>query len=278
MNDLSDLRLLNVFTTVFQQRSISGASRILNISQPSVTRSIRNLEISLGVELFIRSSEGLVPTDFSYSLYRRALSIIDEVDSIFIDADNFSSNNRTLINIGSGSGCCLTVDKLLSAYAMENEEIVFNTRIASAKNLLGDSENNSLDIIFGYEATISGASWLAMQPFVRQKRYHIARKGHPIFEKPVGEQIKLIQSYPQVTYHLLENAHGTKSPIAPVIRMNDYLMLFFNVSQSDNYLSIHEELLGFVDRFDLAVVGDTSFDEMSYVIAYNAETVSFTTP
>jgi len=274
MNEFSDLRLLNVFTTVFKQRSISGASRILNVSQPSVSRSIHNLESTLGIKLFKRSSDGLIPTDFSCNLYSRALSIIDEVDSIYTDAENFSSVNRTLINVGLGSGCCLTLENSISEYIKMNKEIVFNTKIASARSLVGDSENRLLDIIIGYEVTLSGANWLTKHHYLKQKRYLIARNNHPVFEKPFQKQMKEILKYPEVTYHLLENSHGTKSPLAPTIRMNDYLMLFHNVSQSDTYLAIHEELLVFIDRFNLSVVGNSEFDELDFVIAYNKENLS----
>ncbi len=274
MNYFSDIKLLHIFTTVFKQRSISGASRILNITQPSVTRSIHSLELELGLELFIRSSEGLMPTDFAFRLYRRALTIIDEVDSIFTDAEHLSSNNRILLNIGVGHGYCSTVEHRLLEYRKGHEEVVFNMKIASARHLLSNIETGVLECIIGNIDTLNTASWLMVEKLAKTNRYIVARKEHPVFREPVEKQMDLIRLYPYVTYHLLEDSHGTKIPKAPLFRINDHLILFDNLKHSDAYSMIDEELMQYLDLFDLAVAGGSSCDTQIFAIAYNKQQIS----
>ncbi len=51
------------FLAVLQEGSLSGASRTLNITQPTAGRHIAGLEAALGQALFTRSQTGLLATD-----------------------------------------------------------------------------------------------------------------------------------------------------------------------------------------------------------------------
>jgi len=67
-----DPRSLRVFLAVCQANSISGGARLLNISQPSVSNAVAQLEQSLGVVLFERSRSGISLTAEGVVLFRRA--------------------------------------------------------------------------------------------------------------------------------------------------------------------------------------------------------------
>lgn len=69
------LRQLEVFHTVMQMRSITVASKILKVSQPSLSRTIRRIEDILGIALFSRDHNRLVPTS-------EALEIFEEIDPL----------------------------------------------------------------------------------------------------------------------------------------------------------------------------------------------------
>lgn len=67
-----DPRVLRTFLAICRQGSISGASRMLNISQPSVSVAIAQLEQKLGGSLFARGRRGIVLTPAGHALMRRA--------------------------------------------------------------------------------------------------------------------------------------------------------------------------------------------------------------
>lgn len=58
-----NLRHLRAFAAVARCRSISKASEVVHLSQPAVTQAIANLEERLGMPLFERRSDGMVPTE-----------------------------------------------------------------------------------------------------------------------------------------------------------------------------------------------------------------------
>ncbi|MBW7920613.1 MAG: LysR family transcriptional regulator [Rubellimicrobium sp.] len=56
------MREIEAFRAALQSGSLSAAARLLNTSQPNVTRIIANLERKLGYPLFLRRSRGVTPT------------------------------------------------------------------------------------------------------------------------------------------------------------------------------------------------------------------------
>ena len=64
---------------VAEQGSIRAAARILNVSQPGLTRSLAELERRLGGPLFERRARGVIPTLLGQAFVRRATSILHEV-------------------------------------------------------------------------------------------------------------------------------------------------------------------------------------------------------
>ena len=63
MNSDLDWNLVRTFLAIYQEGSLSGASRKLDLSQPTIARHLATLEASLGIELFIRSQRGLTATE-----------------------------------------------------------------------------------------------------------------------------------------------------------------------------------------------------------------------
>jgi DNA-binding transcriptional LysR family regulator len=70
---------LHVLTTVAQLGSMAQAARQLNTSQPAISRSIAELEKTLGVRLFDRNRRGIDPTDYGRALLDCSSAVFDEL-------------------------------------------------------------------------------------------------------------------------------------------------------------------------------------------------------
>ncbi|MEV4613678.1 LysR family transcriptional regulator [Kitasatospora sp. NPDC049258] len=71
-----DTRLLRYFAAVYEERQLTGAAARLLVSQPTLTKQIRQLEAQLGVRLFERSREGMTPTPAGHALAARSEALL----------------------------------------------------------------------------------------------------------------------------------------------------------------------------------------------------------
>ena len=73
------LRELHILLAVAERGSMAKAARDLAISQPVVSKTIADLEHTLGVRLLDRSRQGIEPTPYGRALLRRSFAAFDEL-------------------------------------------------------------------------------------------------------------------------------------------------------------------------------------------------------
>lgn len=74
------LHQLTCFLATYEHGSLTRAAEELGYAQPSVSEQVRNLEKSLGVELFRRVGRGVVPTTVADTLRPHAEKVLAAVD------------------------------------------------------------------------------------------------------------------------------------------------------------------------------------------------------
>lgn len=80
MNKNINIELYKVFYYVAKNKNITKAANELMITQPGISKAIKNLEEQLGCSLFIRSKSGVILTDegkIFYEQMKQAMEIID---------------------------------------------------------------------------------------------------------------------------------------------------------------------------------------------------------
>jgi DNA-binding transcriptional LysR family regulator len=89
------LRELEIFRAVMTAGSASKAARLLNITQPAISQSLRKLESHAGIPLFQRSRGKLYPT-------HEAAALLNEVNRCFVGMDAIEHRLRSLRQFGIG--------------------------------------------------------------------------------------------------------------------------------------------------------------------------------
>ena len=75
-----EIRVLRYFLEVAREGSVTHAAERLHISQPTLSKQLKDLERELGKKLFVRSSFSVRLTDEGMLLRKRAEDILDMVD------------------------------------------------------------------------------------------------------------------------------------------------------------------------------------------------------
>ncbi len=78
-----NIRQVEVFKAVMEAGSVTGAAKLLNLAQPSVTKHLRNLERTLAMLLFQRSRNRLIPTPEGRAFH-------DQIERTYLGLDHLS--------------------------------------------------------------------------------------------------------------------------------------------------------------------------------------------
>jgi DNA-binding transcriptional LysR family regulator len=84
------LRDLDILMTVVQAGSMGKAADLLNIFQPTISKSIADLEHTLGVRLLDRKPQGVEPTSYALALIRRSAAAFNELKHGVQEIDNLA--------------------------------------------------------------------------------------------------------------------------------------------------------------------------------------------
>lgn len=138
-----NLELYRIFIIVAQNKTITHASKELCISQPAVTKHIKNLESALNTQLLVRKNNGIELTKEGQELYTK----INDATNILINIENEYIANRA-IHLGCHS---TMLEKLFSSclakYYEENIKSKIFVSSNDTKKMFNKLENKELDII-----------------------------------------------------------------------------------------------------------------------------------
>jgi DNA-binding transcriptional LysR family regulator len=104
-----EIKFLRAFLTIAREGSLTGAAKFLFVTQPTLSRMIKEMEAELGTKLFNRGSHSITLTDDGMYLRRRAEEIIDMVDktsAAFTDREEAEINGE--VYLGGGETFAMT--------------------------------------------------------------------------------------------------------------------------------------------------------------------------
>lgn len=146
-----ELRVLRYFLAICQEKNISKAAAKLHLSQPSLSKQVKELEEELGVTLFTRGHRQITLTESGYYLRDRAQEMIAIADSTTqaLGKDQIISGQ---LNIGAGQSPALEpLMKIIDTILAKHPQIQVNFKDDNADNVERLVASGSLDfgIIMG---------------------------------------------------------------------------------------------------------------------------------
>lgn len=97
-----EFRVLQYFLAVTREGNISAAAQSLNLSQPSLSRQLKDLEEELGARLFIRGNRRIELTEEGLILRKRAGEIMQLVELTESEISEVKNNISGTLSIGAG--------------------------------------------------------------------------------------------------------------------------------------------------------------------------------
>ncbi|MFS0781965.1 LysR family transcriptional regulator [Bacillus sp. 1P06AnD] len=140
---------LKLFCLVVEEGSISQAARLNYITQPAVTRHIRQLEDEYGALLFERSNNRLYVTAVGRLLYPYAKAIINEFDQSHEAVSQAIGKYNKTLRVGATFTLGeYFLPKIIGGFKKRNINLYINLSIKNTPGILEELENDLIDIAF----------------------------------------------------------------------------------------------------------------------------------
>ena len=202
-----DFELYRIFVAVADEENITRASEKLNISQPAITKQIKNLENQLSIKVFERKSKGVALTNEGKKIYEKLKSPIEELNKI--DAQ---IGKEKVINIGTHNHMGgLIFGKAINQYTVKYPNVNLNLICEEIDELLKKLKSKEIDIVFAKkydnEEVPKGLKFIKIgnmhETFIVNKQSEMA--GQTLtFDNLKGKLIYIPREYEQTTKRIKE--------------------------------------------------------------------------
>ncbi len=183
-----DLKQLNAFVAIADLQSFSAAAKTTGLSQPSLSRLLKQLETSLGVELVNRYHRPLQLTEAGQFFYEKVSAVLIELETVTNMTQRLSAPNRVL-NIGFVPsvlyGLLPEVIATLKQQSANYESANSNSATDIEVNLKDISSYQQVEALKSGEIDVGFSRFAHQDPWIQQillrhERYVVALpKSHP---------------------------------------------------------------------------------------------------
>ncbi|MDI9234785.1 LysR family transcriptional regulator [Limnohabitans lacus] len=191
-----NLRRLEHFAVIAEEKSFLKAALRLNLTQPALTRSIQTLEDSLGLLLFNRAQEGVNLTDAGQRLLPRALRMLGDAENLRREARQLVGMDRGHVNFGVGvfpAEAFLT--RVLIEQVQEKPGLTVDVDIGNWQRLRSKLERNELDFVVALTHSLPPPADFVVHPLPPQRFGFFVRHGHPLLGLDERSQRMALRQY-----------------------------------------------------------------------------------
>ena len=141
-----DIRLLKYYVAIAQVGSITRAADLLHITQPTLSRQMKELEASLGLQLLNRDHKQLTLTEEGIFFLQRAKEIIALEERTIRELKEHKGQLAGTISIGCVETCASKLlAELLKEFHQENPSVQFEIYSADSQDIKEKMDSGRLD-------------------------------------------------------------------------------------------------------------------------------------
>lgn len=151
-----DLNLLFIFDSLFKTRSVSNSARELGLSQPALSNALSRLRRTLDDDLFLRSSNGMIPTQKSLELQPVISSILASLEFQILKKKHFDfKTSKRCFNICATDNELLTyINHFICSKEISLTDLKFKLTSPKASDFFQNMESGTVDLSFGVDIPI----------------------------------------------------------------------------------------------------------------------------
>jgi LysR family transcriptional regulator of abg operon len=243
------LRHVAAVIAVADTGSLRAAAERIGVSQPALTKAIREIEAISGVGLFQKTVRGSIPTDAGKVFLVRARSIAEEIKRTQEEMNHLAGVRGGVVTVGLSVGAALLSGSAIEAFMHSHPDVHVCVIEGLFDQLVAGVRQGRLDFSVGGLASAKSADHVRVDMLFENRIVPAVRRNHPLararsFADLVGCEWAITNDDPSYLANFLN--HFVKLNLPPPrirLRSESFFTLLEVVPRTDLVLAISHTLL-----------------------------------
>ena len=174
------LSTLMAIVAAVEEGSLRGAARRVGVSQPALTKMVRELEVELSAPLLVRTSKGVLPTAQGKVLYAHAVRVTREINAATLEISQLGGKMTGELKVGAVPlAVLLLIPETLRTFGREFPDVRLRVSEELYIAQLQRLRNGEVDVAVGGIPDDLSTGEFVIEKLMTTSMAVVVRKGSP---------------------------------------------------------------------------------------------------
>lgn len=192
------LRHMEIFHAIMVNGSVTGAARMLNITQPAISAVLKHCESRLNMKLFLRTGGRLQPTEEALAIFPDVAAIFGRVDAVGRLTQDLVGGKLGTLSVAAAFPIANGyLAKAMASFLVERPKVRCTLQSLTSPQVLDQVINRGVELGLAHEPIVSNA--VDTEELMSWNLSCVMREDHPLVERDEIDVLDLAP-YPIITY------------------------------------------------------------------------------
>jgi DNA-binding transcriptional LysR family regulator len=174
-------RQMLLLIALYEVKSLRKAAAMLNMTQPTATKLLQDLEHNIGLPLFDRGRRGMQPTNYGDVMIRHARLVLADLDRTRLELEALSSGATGQIKIGAViSAIPFVLARAVAKLKRQHPRLFVSIDVGTSDALVPALAKGELDVLLARPLVLADRPEFNYEELIGEPLHIVSRVEHPL--------------------------------------------------------------------------------------------------